>query len=64
MRSFPSEKTLVTAYWRKLASPNGAKYKSRIRVVRDATLPRTFSGVGAARRPYRLRPRTQFHSNP
>jgi len=31
MRSFPSEKALVTAYWRKLARSNGAAHKARSR---------------------------------
>jgi hypothetical protein len=31
MRNFPSEKTLVTIYWRKLARYNRARYKSRRR---------------------------------
>lgn len=29
MRNFPSEKALVAAYWRKLASRVGAAYKKR-----------------------------------
>jgi hypothetical protein len=28
MRNFPSEKALVTAYWRKLARSNGAAHKT------------------------------------
>jgi len=32
MRNFPSEKALVAAYWRKLASRVEAAYKSRGRV--------------------------------
>lgn len=32
MRNFPSEKALVAAYWRKLASYVEAAYKSRGRV--------------------------------
>jgi len=31
MRSFPSEKALVTSYWRKLARSNGVVRKSRSR---------------------------------
>ncbi len=37
MRNFPTEKALVAAYWRKLASSVGAAYKSRGRAsVRPA----------------------------
>jgi hypothetical protein len=32
MRNLPSEKALVTAYWRKLARSIGAAYRSRSRV--------------------------------
>jgi hypothetical protein len=35
MRSFPSEKALVTAYWRKLARSAGAVRKSRRRVFAE-----------------------------
>jgi hypothetical protein len=63
MRRFPSEKALVTAYWRKLARSNGAARKSRNGVFARGTarglqtarrLPRKLSG---------LRPLAQSNSN-
>jgi hypothetical protein len=59
MRGFPSEKALVTAYWRKLARSVGAAYKNRDHEGRDA-LQRP---VGTARRPRQLRPSAHAHSN-
>jgi len=50
MRNFPSEKTLVTIYWRKLARSNRARYKSRRR-ARVQGLP-----FGSPRRPQRAAP--------
>jgi hypothetical protein len=52
MRHFPSEKALVTAYWRKLARSNKtASRRSRARLGRNIVLRRS---VGVARRRYQL----------
>jgi hypothetical protein len=39
MRAFPSEKALVAAYWRKLASSIEAAYKGRRRVSARRAAP-------------------------
>ena len=58
MRHFPSEKTLVTAYWRKLARFNGAGSRgARARLGRDPALRRP------ARQHYPVTRPSQFHSS-
>jgi hypothetical protein len=61
MRHFPSEKALVTAYWRKLARSNGAPSRGpRARPSRDAALRHP---VGAARRRHQLTRQPQFQAS-
>lgn len=76
MRNFPSEKALVTAYWRKLTRSNGQPFTNHRRVSARRTVPvlktdrhpggrNTASRrlVGAERRPYRVRSQAELHSN-
>lgn len=65
MKKFFTPEELVAAYWRKLTRPIVAMYQGRGRAARDAALQRQFGSgrpVGAARRPYRLRPHARAHS--
>jgi hypothetical protein len=77
MRNFPSEKALVTAYWRKLARSNGAARKRSSHVIAGQTRRRLRTRQHHASHPRSRRygtasseaakellgPRAQIHSN-
>jgi hypothetical protein len=61
MRHFPSEKALVTAYWRKLARSNQTALRGpRARLGRNTALRRS---VGVARRRYQLTRQPQLQAS-
>jgi hypothetical protein len=78
MRNFPSEKALVTAYWRKLARSNGAAHKThssrifaghtrrrlQMRQRHASPSPSRRYGVGSSEAATELQgPRSRIHSD-